>query len=426
MRAELDTLLHIQHDNLIKQHGYYQCDQRFYLVQDHYGHGSLLDQLVGHGVKNEYETRQYISDTLAAVNKCHKNGVMHRNLNPTCLLIDKSRDAKGVEKLKVVVSDFTQSAFFEAGQFVEEVVDGRVHYQAPEVMAQKYNEKCDIWSVGIITYQLLCGELPFGLGHLSNVEQIMKVVGAGPKPEFKQTCWKNVSNECKTFIKQCLNPSVATRPSAEAALKSQWFKKKAPSNWRTTKKKKAELEAERQEAVVNLKSFSAKSKLREATKAYKASLATTRYKVAKYEQIFKQLDIDQNGSLSRDEIIQNKDLFILNGSGDIMTEDDIDDFINFADVNKDGVISQQEFIHGATLFEEQLVQKQLREAFDMFDSDNSGYIKADEMLSVLSFMPGFSLEQAQQIIEKHDVNKDGKMDFDEFIQFIVEDESFRY
>lgn len=76
-----------------------------------------------------------------------------------------------------------------------------------------------------------------------------------------------------------------------------------------------------------------------------------------------------------------------------MADEEIVEFVEFADVHKDGVIGLAEFIQGATLYEEQLTYKQLREAFDMFDPNNTGFISADEMVSVLSFMPRFNPEK---------------------------------
>ena len=59
----------------------------------------------------------------------------------------------------------------------------------------------------------------------------------------------------------------------------------------------------------------------------------------------------------------------------------------------------------------------------MFDKNNAGQLSASEIFSVLSFMPGFSLSAAQEIIDRHDVDRNGMMDFDEFVQFLVEDRS---
>lgn len=391
MRAELDALNSIKHENVVRLLGYFQCPQRFYLVMDHFEHGSLLDELISQGVKKEFETRSLIFELLAALKECHRQGLMHRNLNPMNLLIDKVSDEKGEEKLKVVLSDFAESTFFKRRQWLSEPV-GKAQYQAPEVASGAYNERCDLWSVGVITFQLLSGELPFGMGTKKSEEDVVALVSRRPTPKFEHAFWKDVSSECKAFIEHCLDPSALSRVTADDALKSAWFKKKPPSGWRTSRKKKAALEAKRQQAAENLKTFNAKVRLRDAAQAYKASLGMSKQKTAKYEKIFRAMDADNSGTLTRQEMIGGKDKFLIDEEADIMTDADIDQFIDFADVNGDGVISMDEFISGATRYEETAAEEQLHGAFSMFDDNNDGYIAANEMLDVLSYLPGFSLD----------------------------------
>lgn len=348
---------------------------------------------------------------------------MHRNLNPMDLLIDKVSDEKGGEKLKVVLSGFSESTFFKRRQWLSEVV-GKAQYQAPEVASGAYNERCDLWSVGVITFQLLSGELPFGLGTKKSEEEVVALVGRRPTPKFEHAFWADVSGECKAFIEQCLEPSALSRVTAAAALTSPWFKKKPPSAWRTSRKKKAAVEAKRQAAAENLKTFNAKVRLRDAAQAYKASLGMSKQKIAKYEKIFRAMDADNSGTLTRQEMVEGKDKFLIDDEADIMTEADIGQFIDFADVNGDGLISLDEFISGAIRYEEAAAEEQLRDAFSMFDGDGDGFIVAGEMLEVLSYLPGFSQEEAQKTIEKYDENKDGRMDFEEFQRFMAESDRF--
>jgi len=79
---------------------------------------------------------------------------MHRNLNPMNIMIEKvgrAHDKKQAETIKVILSDFTASSKFSKGKYYSEKV-GMVQYSAPEVMSQAYNEKCDVWAIGVITY----------------------------------------------------------------------------------------------------------------------------------------------------------------------------------------------------------------------------------------------------------------------------------
>ena len=73
---------------------------------------------------------------------------------------------------------------------------GTPYYIAPEVIKRKYDEKCDIWSCGIIMYTMLCGYPPF-TG--TNRQEIFDKILAGDL-EFKEKDWKNVSEEAKDMI----------------------------------------------------------------------------------------------------------------------------------------------------------------------------------------------------------------------------------
>ena len=77
---------------------------------------------------------------------------------------------------------------------------GTALYVAPEVLKGKYDCRCDNWSLGVITYVLLCGNPPFFGGN--NKEIFGKILSG--KFEFKGNEWKDVSNEAQDFIKKLL------------------------------------------------------------------------------------------------------------------------------------------------------------------------------------------------------------------------------
>jgi calcium-dependent protein kinase len=87
---------------------------------------------------------------------------------------------------------------------------GSSYYIAPEVLAKKYNNKCDLWSVGVITYIALSGVPPF---NGSSDKDIIAAIRAG-KPGFSEPVWKSISDAAKEFIKKLLTVDPEQRPSA--------------------------------------------------------------------------------------------------------------------------------------------------------------------------------------------------------------------
>ncbi len=100
------------------------------------------------------------------------------------------------------------------------------YYIAPEVLKKRYDEKCDIWSCGVILYILLCGFPPF---NGPNDKIIMEKVAKGSY-SFDTEEWKCVSDDAKNFIRKMLEYDPAKRMSAEEALNDPWIVKHKDSD----------------------------------------------------------------------------------------------------------------------------------------------------------------------------------------------------
>jgi calcium-dependent protein kinase len=138
---------------------------------------------------------------------------------------------------------------------------GTPYYIAPEVLAKNYNNKCDIWSCGVITYIVLSGIPPF---NGASDQEIMKKVKVG-KFSFTDPVWNNISDHAKDFITQLLTKDPQKRPSADQALKHTWIEQ---ANTMTKQNVSYDVAMS---ALTNLQNFHATSKLKQATYAFIAS-----------------------------------------------------------------------------------------------------------------------------------------------------------
>jgi calcium-dependent protein kinase len=166
---------------------------------------------------------------------------------------------------------------------------GTPYYIAPEVLNKRYNEKCDIWSCGVITYIILSGMPPF---NGQSDQEIMKKVRIG-KFSFSDPCWASISDKAKDFISQLLTYDVDKRPSAEAVLQHPWIIEMSASPVDS---------AVAQGALSNLKTFRADQKLKQATFAFIASQLLTKNEKENLAKIFKAIDKNGDGKLSKEEI----------------------------------------------------------------------------------------------------------------------------
>lgn len=112
-----------------------------------------------------------MSQILAAIAYCHEKGYAHRDLKPENLLVVSKEDSD----LLIKIIDFGAATQIVPGVKMKDKI-GTAYYIAPEVIKQEYDEKCDVWSCGIIMYILLCGEPPF---KGANEAEIMKKVQMG-------------------------------------------------------------------------------------------------------------------------------------------------------------------------------------------------------------------------------------------------------
>lgn len=99
---------------------------------------------------------------------------------------------------------------------------GPLYYQCPEMLNKKYDDKCDVWSIGIVLYFILCGDLPF----YGNDDAKVKFTILNGRLFFRQSIWSQRSQPCKDFIKLLLSPDLSTRPTCLQALEHPWLKQK--------------------------------------------------------------------------------------------------------------------------------------------------------------------------------------------------------
>jgi calcium-dependent protein kinase len=206
---------------------------------------------------------------------------MHRDIKPENILIDGKH-----ENIKLV--EFNASKKFDPGTKISEPY-GTLYYIAPEVLMVDYDEKCDIWSIGVIMFVLLSGTMPF---EGENEEKIKKKIIVGDY-KMEGSVWEGVSEEAKDLIRKMLTYDPSQRISAVTALEHEWFKKYIEYKDATMAVIKA---------LTNLKSFKAEQKLQQAAITFIVSQLATSDDMNEIQIAFKDLDKNMDAKLSLDEI----------------------------------------------------------------------------------------------------------------------------
>ena len=218
MRTEIEILKICQHPNIIRLYDIFENIDYIYIIMEYCPGGDLFSYLE----KRKFQLPEVRSAII--MNKMCEAvfyfqsyfGVIHRDLKPENILMTSSDDDADIRIL-----DFGLSKISTPNEKCTEPY-GTLTYCAPEIILDEpYNKEVDMWSLGVMTYLMISGRLPF---NAEDENKIARQIAFG-EPDFNSDCWKKVSKECINFIKRLLEKDPKKRMNIGDALKHDWFKK---------------------------------------------------------------------------------------------------------------------------------------------------------------------------------------------------------
>ena len=419
IKKEMQILKKLDHPNIIKVFEFYNDKSEFFIISEICEGGELFDKIVKLKKFTERNAANVMKQILSAIQFCHKNQIIHRDLKPENILIE-DKDINNSNFCLIKVIDFGTAEIFKKNTLLSKQI-GTPYYIAPEVLNNLYNEKCDMWSCGVIMYILLCGFPPF---YGKNDQEIYNSIKSG-RFTFKNVIWNSVSVYAKNLIKKLLNVDFTKRPTAEEAIRDPWFSIFSDgniyslnecTNFKNTMTSDNNSKGEKlkelglKEALYNLKNFRAERKLQLATLYFMVHTLVEKEDVQIIRDIFNKFDLDKDGRLTKEEIEQGfKKAKYLDCS-----EKEINKLMDVADIDGNGYIEYQEFIAATYSKQKILSEINLRKAFDMFDNDKDEKISSDELKLILGVGNEENDIVWSKIISEIDSDGDGVISFDEF------------
>jgi len=213
LEMELKILHQVGHPHISKLHGVFDTDEALYIVMELARGGEVFTRIIEKDEYSEKEAQELVRNLVKALKYLHDRGIVHRDLKPENLLLaEKGNDTN------VKIADFGLSKIMEAKML--QTACGSPQYVAPEVLEMEgYTQLCDMWSVGVITYVLLCGFAPF---QHPDRAVLFDLICEG-KYSYPSEDWVVISDTAKDFIDSLLVVDPSVRMSAEKALQHQWL-----------------------------------------------------------------------------------------------------------------------------------------------------------------------------------------------------------
>ena len=389
---EVSILSKLTHPNIMEIYEFYDDKANFYIVSELCKGGELFDKITEKGTFSEKEACPIMLQLVSAICYSHSNNIVHRDIKPENIMLE-NKDGSPLIKL----IDWGGARYFSKTKKMS-TIKGTPYYIAPEVIKEVYDEKCDIWSLGVIFYVLLCGYPPF------NGDTDVEIMGNVQKGTFKfpKEEWDSVSEEAKDLIKKMLTFEPSERISALEVLQHPWFMKfnEDQENNKEVAKK----------AFENMKRFKRDKKFEHATIGFIINQLIAKEDRSDLLKQFLAWDKNKDGVLSKQEILES----YMNVYGTI-DNDVVENMIKSVDTDGNGVIDYNEFLNCTMNRDKILSKKNLEYAFNAFDKDKNGSISIEEIMSIFKKTSNdVDKKVFEKMMKDADSDGDGAIEFEEF------------
>eukprot|EP01065_Artemidia_motanka_P020358 TRINITY_DN2435_c0_g2_i1.p1 TRINITY_DN2435_c0_g2~~TRINITY_DN2435_c0_g2_i1.p1 ORF type:complete len:355 (+),score=124.28 TRINITY_DN2435_c0_g2_i1:85-1149(+) len=220
LKIEIGIHEHVDHPDIVRLLDTFEDDTHVYLVMERMAGGELLSRLIkefpqGYG---EDKAKHIIRGVLEGVRYLHKQGIVHRDLKPENILF------ADMDSLTPKISDFGLAQVCPSDSLFQTPC-GSPNYVAPEIIANSsgkgrgYTFAVDMWSIGCISYVVLCGFCPFTE---DKDALLFKRILTGDF-SFPSPVWDSLSKEAVSFVAGCLTVNPTRRLTPDEALQHPWL-----------------------------------------------------------------------------------------------------------------------------------------------------------------------------------------------------------
>ncbi|KAL7544902.1 hypothetical protein ACHAWF_008268 [Thalassiosira exigua] len=415
---EIKIMCCLDHIHVVCLEEVFEGENELFLTQELCKGGDLFDRLEDqpNSRYREADCARLIRQIISSVTYLHSKDIIHRDLKLENFLFQDDIS----DSLKMI--DFGLSKHFVRGEVQHESV-GTPYTVAPEViLGEGYDEKCDIWGIGVLTYLLLSGETPFG-GDCpgDDLLEVKRNILSGVV-SFEDPVWNTISEDAVSFIKSLLVLNPEERPNSSELKDHPWLKSMKRNSSITSEVSSQSLNTKVVDGLVSFKDLSGTRKfLREIV-----SYTLLPEQMAGLHEEFEKIDVDDKGEISLECF---KEALVANSDQHPFTETEIEEIFEGLKVrNTDMSIRWHEFI-AACLSQCSIDDRNIMLAFERLDNDRKGFITLSDMKEALEFYGSDSRHDLQSVwvnnVMDYRSDKD-HMTYDDFYKLLLLDEDEKY
>ena len=406
IKNEINILKTLSHPNIVKIYEFFDTPLYYYIITEYCKKGELFSY-----IKNKYNERQLavlFYQVFSGLVYLHEKKILHRDLKLENLMVSEiEKDVVTEEEyFWIKIIDFGTAKIFEKNR-AEKAVIGSSYYIAPEVLKQRYNEKCDTWSVGVILYMTLVGAAPFDGKTDEDITRRIKI----GKYSKNNTRYNEHSEEVKDLVSKLLEKNIDKRLSAKEALNHPWFEKyggrKLFCNFKPEDIKPY---------IENLFNYKYNSKLQELVIAFLVHNLSNNDETLIILKIFRYFNISGDCKLTKNELTNA--LYTFRNKEEV---DEVADIIfERLDGDNNGYIEYEEFLRACIDKKNLMTKENLKYAFKFLDKDNSRTLNAKKIIKTFLTKPNKEFEAIFNItLNEVDKDSDGIINFNEFMELML-------
>lgn len=398
---ELSTLKMLDHPHIVKLYEHFEDRKFMYIVMEYCKGGELFDRLLEAGHFTEGQAAIIMQQIFRGVYYLHTMKVVHRDLKIENFMF--AGDGP-IEANMIKIIDFGFARSFKEGETMKTKV-GAPYFVSPQILAGKYTEATDMWTVGTVMYILLCGYPPF-FGD-SDAEILTRVRGG--VFSFNDADWRHVTELAKDLIRGLLRMSEVERITAKQALFDTWIVQTAPVLRAPLKQKYFE----------NMRKYCSFNKFKQASLQIIVSQLEPEI-LKPLTDTFMWLDSSGEGHIDADEIEAGMKRA---GWTEVEMPEDLHDMVSGLDADGSGEIGLGEFVASVLDLQVYAREEVCWAVFRIYDQDGDGQIGVTDLMDILNNgqpdgQEVVSAHECRDLLKEADEDGDRRISFLEFLNMM--------